>query len=96
MGKQSRGKRERRSGRSECPESLTFRQLMAQGTAREFGPHCDIVVAELYRQFGHQLKPGGCYEALVLHDGGCGIYRGKICNCEPTVQLIDHTPEGAS
>ena len=61
-------------------------------TTPDHEPHYLIVLRELIRQNGDQIKPGGLYETRTFHDDWCAIWKGGTCNCEPECQLIEIAP----
>jgi hypothetical protein len=33
-------------------------------------------------------KPGTINHVSIAHDDGCGIFRGKPCDCDPDIELL--------
>jgi hypothetical protein len=56
-------------------------------------PHYLEPMVELIRQSRDRLKAGRVYEMQVAHDDWCLIFKGQVCNCNPTTTLIDRNPD---
>jgi hypothetical protein len=37
---------------------------------------------------------GRVFHAVCEHDGWCGIYRGRSCNCIPSITMVEADGEG--
>ena len=42
---------------------------------------------EMWRNGQLPAKPGTVHHADVYHDGWCGVFKGKACNCDPDIHV---------
>jgi hypothetical protein len=52
------------------------------------------IVLETARRNASKLRPGTVHEMRVMHDSWCGIFVGRVCNCNPVTELVEITGGG--
>jgi hypothetical protein len=51
-------------------------------------------LADLIAETREKLRAGTVHQATVAHDNWCGIWAGRVCNCNPQITLAPiHSPE---
>jgi hypothetical protein len=55
--------------------------------------HIPAVLSTLGRNAA-RVRPGTVNEMRVAHDDWCGIFQGRVCNCNPVTELIEIEPKG--
>jgi hypothetical protein len=53
-------------------------------------PNYLALVIEKARQNLDRIRPGTVHEMRVSHDSWCLIFKGGVCSCNPTVELIEN------